>query len=130
MPTDHLEIAIDQNRDIETENSDAFGNLPDLFLAVQTCVRRVRFELVQRAVDDLQTWLLARPSGGFQTRIYIHMNTPTLAMTFSSRGYFRPGLISGASPAQATSSSTTRVSGTTVPTPPPRYFPFKSSTSV
>src|SRR5260370_39595185 len=106
MPTDHLEIAIDQNRDIETENSDAFGNLPDLFLAVQTCVRRVRFEPAQRAVDDLQTWLLARPSGAFPTRIYIHIPTP--ALTFTSHGYFRPALNSGASRPLSTSAITPR----------------------
>jgi hypothetical protein len=28
---DHIAITIDQDRDIETKNSDAFGNLPDLF---------------------------------------------------------------------------------------------------
>ena len=52
MPTDHVAMAIDQHRDIETEHSDAFGDLPDLLLAVNPRVSRIGCELVDRPVDD------------------------------------------------------------------------------
>jgi hypothetical protein len=52
MPGDDLARAIDQDRDIEAEDPDAFGNLPDLLLAVAPRVGRIRGELVNRSVDD------------------------------------------------------------------------------
>jgi len=45
MSGNHMAIAIDEDRDIETKDSDAFGNLLYLFLAVPARVCRVRFKL-------------------------------------------------------------------------------------
>jgi hypothetical protein len=52
MPGDHVEVAINQDRAIETENSDAFGNLPDLSPAMAARVRRVGFQLIDPTVLD------------------------------------------------------------------------------
>jgi hypothetical protein len=52
MTRDHVAVAIDQDRDIEVDSLDAFAKLPDLLLAVPACVIWIRFELVDRPVDD------------------------------------------------------------------------------
>src|ERR1700730_2313483 len=54
MPTNHVEVSIDQDRYIEAEGLDAIGDLPDLLLAVQPRVRRIGFELLDRSVDELE----------------------------------------------------------------------------
>ena len=59
MSGDHMAVAIDQDRDVETKSSDAFGNLLDLFLAVPTRICRVRFKLGSRARDDLQALMVS-----------------------------------------------------------------------
>jgi hypothetical protein len=52
MPPNNLAVAIDQNRDIETEGLDTVGDLPDLLLAVAPRVRWIRFELVDCPEDN------------------------------------------------------------------------------
>src|SRR5438477_3732554 len=52
MTGDHLEVAIDQDRDIEPERFDAVGDLPDLLLAVQPGVGRIRLQLLNPVVND------------------------------------------------------------------------------
>jgi hypothetical protein len=42
VPANHLVVAIDQDRDIKVESSDAVGDLPDLLLAMAPRVRRVK----------------------------------------------------------------------------------------
>jgi hypothetical protein len=60
---DHIAIAIDEDRDIEAKNSDAFSNLLDLLLAVQPRVCRVRFKLGSRAEMIFKPrWLAACPA--------------------------------------------------------------------
>jgi len=54
FPGDHIAVAIDQDRHNKAKGLDAFGDLPDLLFAVAPRVCRVPFELVERAVDDLQ----------------------------------------------------------------------------
>ena len=49
---DYVTVAIDQDWDIEAESLDAVGNLPDLPLTVPAWVAWIRFELVDRPVDD------------------------------------------------------------------------------
>ena len=55
MPGDHIAVAVDQDRDIEAEGLDAVGDLPDLLLGVAPRVCRVRFQLVDATVNDVQT---------------------------------------------------------------------------
>jgi hypothetical protein len=45
---DNVAVAIDQNRDIETESLDTGGNSPDLLFAVAPRVSGVGFELFDR----------------------------------------------------------------------------------
>ena len=52
MTSIYVEIGIDQHWHIEAEGLDAVGDLPDLLLAVAPRVGRVRFQLVDRPVDD------------------------------------------------------------------------------
>ena len=63
--------AIDQDRDIEVESFDAFAKLPDLLLAVPACVIWIRFELVDRPVDDLPAFLF-RGRGGRELLVLLH----------------------------------------------------------
>jgi hypothetical protein len=57
MPRDHIELSIDQDRNIKAECLNAIGELKNLLLAVLTGVSRVRRHLVDRAVDDLEALL-------------------------------------------------------------------------
>jgi hypothetical protein len=50
---DQIAVAIDQNRDIEAKDPDAFSNLLDLFLAMPPWICGVRFKLGSRTQDDL-----------------------------------------------------------------------------
>ena len=52
VTADGLAVTIDQDRDIETENSDALGDLPDLFAAVAARVGRIWLERINPAVLD------------------------------------------------------------------------------
>jgi hypothetical protein len=52
VPRNHIVIAIDQDRDIESEGPDAVGDLPDLPLAVAPWVGGVWFQLLDRAIGD------------------------------------------------------------------------------
>src|SRR5258707_6055217 len=54
MPGDQVEVSIDQERHIEAEGLDALGNLPDLLLAVQPRVCRIRVKLFDRSVNDFK----------------------------------------------------------------------------
>ena len=54
MPTNHVEVSIDQDRHIEAEGLDAIRDLPDLLLAVQPRVRRIGFELLDWSVDEFE----------------------------------------------------------------------------
>jgi len=49
---DHIVVAIDQHRHVKAKSLDAVGDLPDLLLAVAPRVSRIRFELVDRPVDN------------------------------------------------------------------------------
>ena len=49
MSGEHLELGVDQDRDIKTKRFDALSNLLDLFLAVLAWVCRVRLKLGYRA---------------------------------------------------------------------------------
>ena len=51
----YVAVAVDQDRDIEAEGLDVFGNLPDLLLAVAPRVSRVRFELFDPTIGNRQT---------------------------------------------------------------------------
>lgn len=51
----YVAVAVDQDRDIEAEGLDAFGNLPDLLLAVAPRVSRVGFELFDPTIGNRQT---------------------------------------------------------------------------
>ena len=55
MAGDHLALAIDQDRDIEPERLDAVGDLPDLLLAVAARIGRIRLQLFDPPIDNLQT---------------------------------------------------------------------------
>jgi hypothetical protein len=55
MTRDHIVFAIDQNRNIEAEGSDAVGDFSDLLLAVPARVGGVRLQLVDATIDDVQT---------------------------------------------------------------------------
>jgi hypothetical protein len=48
----YVAVAIDQDRHIEAEGLDAFGNLPDLLSGVTPWVGGVRFELLNPAISD------------------------------------------------------------------------------
>jgi len=50
---DHLEFGVDQDRDVEAENPDAVGDLPDLLAGMPAGIPRIGPELLDRAVDDL-----------------------------------------------------------------------------
>jgi hypothetical protein len=52
VAANYVVVAINQDRDIEAEGLDAVGDLPDLLLAVPARVVGIRFELVDRPVDD------------------------------------------------------------------------------
>jgi hypothetical protein len=49
---DYVQVAINQDRDIETEHSNAFGNLPDLPFAVNPCVGRVWFQIFDPTINN------------------------------------------------------------------------------
>ena len=53
MIRNYVSVTIDQDRDIEAEGLDAFGNLPDLLFAVVPWVGGIRFQTVynQTALD-------------------------------------------------------------------------------
>ena len=76
---DDIVLAINQDRDIEVENSDAVGDLPYLLSAVAVRIGRVRLELVDRAVDDRQP---RRKAGRLTPRsmMVLHLNDPLLAV--------------------------------------------------
>jgi len=48
----YLAVAINQDRDDETENRDALGDLPDLFLAVLARVRRIESQCISSTIHD------------------------------------------------------------------------------
>jgi hypothetical protein len=48
----YLAVAINQDRDDETENRDALGDLPDLFLAVLARVRRIESQCINSTIHD------------------------------------------------------------------------------
>ena len=52
MPHDNLAVAIDQDRDIKAENPDAISDLPDLLFGVAARVGRVRFQVLNPAIND------------------------------------------------------------------------------
>jgi len=52
MPSNYVEIGIDRHWHIEAEDSNTVGDLPDLLPAVAPRVDRIRFELVDRPIDD------------------------------------------------------------------------------
>ena len=73
MSGNHIALAIDQDWDIETKDTDAIGNLLDLFLAVPARVRRVRFKLGSRLRDDLQSALIGGQPGRVHSIICTHI---------------------------------------------------------
>ena len=76
MSGEHLELGVDQDRDIKTKRFDALSNLLDLFLAVLAWVCRVRLKLGYRAPDDLQIFPISNQSCG----IRMHMSIPTIGL--------------------------------------------------
>ena len=54
MTRDNVKIAVDQNRNIEAKGLDAIGDLPDLPVAVQPWVRRIKFKLLDWPVNDFE----------------------------------------------------------------------------
>ncbi|HEX3419579.1 MAG TPA: hypothetical protein VHT21_24725 [Stellaceae bacterium] len=52
MASDHLEIAIDQHRNIEAEDLDAVRDLPDLFFAVQAGIGRIRLQRLDPPINN------------------------------------------------------------------------------
>jgi hypothetical protein len=55
---------IDQDGDVEAEPPDALGDLPDLLLRMGAGVARIRTEVVQRSVLDLEALLTLGPGCG------------------------------------------------------------------
>jgi hypothetical protein len=53
VPGEHVPVAVDQDRDIETKRFNAGGDLSDLFFAVMPWIGGIRFQLVDPAVEDL-----------------------------------------------------------------------------
>jgi hypothetical protein len=53
MTANYLAVVIDQDRDIEAESLNAFGNLLDLLLGVAPRIAGVRAEFVDSAPDHL-----------------------------------------------------------------------------
>jgi len=76
MSGEHVELGVDQDRDIKTKRFDAFSNLLDLFLAVLARVCRIGFKLGERAPDDLQILQINNQFCG--TRI--HISIPTIGL--------------------------------------------------
>jgi len=52
MASDDVPVAINDDRDIEAEGLDAFGDFPDLRLGMTPWVGRVRFQPVAPTIDD------------------------------------------------------------------------------
>jgi hypothetical protein len=52
VTADGLVVTIDQDRDIEAENLDALGALPDLFLAVPARVRRIGLQCIDATIHN------------------------------------------------------------------------------
>jgi hypothetical protein len=62
MSGDHVEIGVNQHRDIKTRRFDAFRNLLDLFLAVLARVCWVRFSSARpRKIISKLRWLVSNP---------------------------------------------------------------------
>jgi hypothetical protein len=70
MAGDHLELGIDQDRQVEAERLDAAGDLPDLLARVAAGIDRIGFELADRAVDHLNPLITVRSgTGGLHCKI-------------------------------------------------------------
>jgi len=54
MPRDHLEIGVDQHRDIEPKCLDASGKLPDLLFAASSGVPRIRLQQIDRTMRYIE----------------------------------------------------------------------------
>jgi hypothetical protein len=52
MPGDHLELPIDQDRDVETECLNAVRDLADLLVAMEAGILRIESQRPNWAVDD------------------------------------------------------------------------------
>ena len=57
VPRNHIELSIDQDRNIKSECINAIGELTNLALAVLTGVSRIRLDLLDRAVNDFEALL-------------------------------------------------------------------------
>jgi hypothetical protein len=66
MTGDHLKLGIDQDRRVEAEGRDTLRDLPDLLPAVAPRVGRVRFQLFDPPVDEVEQIAATsrRPLGG------------------------------------------------------------------
>jgi hypothetical protein len=76
---DHVELGIDEHRDVKAEGLDAVGDLPDLLLAVEPRVRGVGFELVDRPVDYRNRGRKAGRLGARSAKVH-HQRTPFLRL--------------------------------------------------
>src|SRR5262249_10816583 len=54
VPADDVELGIDQDWDIKAECLDVIGEFENLFFAVLTRVSRIRLQLTDPSVDDLE----------------------------------------------------------------------------
>jgi hypothetical protein len=54
MPGDHLEIGIDQQRDVEAEGLDTSGDLPDLLFAVDPGVARIGLQQIDGMMNYIE----------------------------------------------------------------------------
>jgi hypothetical protein len=57
VPRNHIEISIDQDRNIKAECLDAIGELTNLGVAVLTGVSRIRLQFAGRSIDDFEALL-------------------------------------------------------------------------
>ena len=57
VPGNHIELSIDQDRNIKAECLDAIGELTNLVFAVLTGVSRIQLQLAGRSIDDFEALL-------------------------------------------------------------------------
>src|SRR6516162_9516106 len=73
MPSDHVVVAIDEDRHIEAKGLDAVGDLPDLLLAVLPGIGWIRLQLADRSINDLEM----TPGGRVMVKFFVHFHIPS-----------------------------------------------------
>src|SRR5438105_7380045 len=96
MPSNHIELGIDQDRNVKAECLNAIGELEKLLLAVLTGISRIRLDLTNVSVDDVEpllaastpiTSLIHKKSQKLEMRRYVSAPHPSFRNRLKQRDY-------------------------------------------